>query len=448
MTAADAQTHRSIGEVLSLLQEEYPDVTISKIRFLESQGLVAPERTASGFRKFYDSDIQRLRWILSKQTDHFLPLKVIKKMLDEGADTSVIGEAESQQTLWSMDGEPATAAGSSAAAASAHVPESDTSVGSGQEVSVGATSADGTTSVMVGEGASPDRSELIADESHRSGSDEGSRRSRGGTSRQARRRAERSRQPSPTHPSIVGRTMVGNDAPPSSDATVDHQSVVAGAGVESTPPVAAGQESEGDGARAGSRDRPHKGIMTPADIVAALQEDPRRDSAHSSSVRGGSDGPPASPTTSVASVDQTRVRQFSVEDLTSSRGRDDFLSAEELCEMFDIEQSLLDELERFGLIAPRRYGGTTSYDGSDTEIIAVSVKYASMGVEPRHLRMYKIAAEREAGFVEQLVLPILKQRNPTAKQNAAERSSQLASMGDELHNLILRRHLRNLLDNR
>lgn len=446
MTAADAQTHRSIGEVLSLLQEEYPDVTISKIRFLESQGLVAPERTASGFRKFYDSDIQRLRWILSKQTDHFLPLKVIKKMLDEGADTSVIEESESQQTLWSMDGGPAAA--TSEAPASAHVPESDASVGAGNEVSVGATSADGTTSVIVGESTSPDRSEPIADEPHRSGSDDGTRRTRGGTSRQARRRAERSRQPSPTHPSIVGRTMVGNDTPPSSDSTVDQQSVVAGVGVESTPPVAAGQESERDGARAGSRDRPHKGIMTPADIVAALQEDPRRDTAQSSSARGGSDGPPASPTTAVASVDQTRVRQFSVEDLTSSRGRDDFLSAEELCEMFDIEQSLLDELERFGLIAPRRYGGTTSYDGSDTEIIAVSVKYASMGVEPRHLRMYKIAAEREAGFVEQLVLPILKQRNPTAKQNAAERSSQLASMGDELHNLILRRHLRNLLDNR
>lgn len=78
-----AQPHHSIGEVLSLLQAEYSDVTISKIRFLESQGLIAPERTSSGYRKFYASDIARLRWILAQQRDNFLPLKVIKKRLEE-----------------------------------------------------------------------------------------------------------------------------------------------------------------------------------------------------------------------------------------------------------------------------------------------------------------------------------------------------------------------------
>ena len=72
----------SIGEVLSLLQDEFPDVTISKIRFLESQGLVDPERTPSGYRKFYPADIERLRFILREQKDNFLPLKVIKDYLD------------------------------------------------------------------------------------------------------------------------------------------------------------------------------------------------------------------------------------------------------------------------------------------------------------------------------------------------------------------------------
>src|SRR5207302_7445681 len=71
----------SIGEVLTLLKDEFPDVTISKIRFLESQGLLDPERTPSGYRKFYDPDITRLRWILEQQRDHFLPLKVIKDKL-------------------------------------------------------------------------------------------------------------------------------------------------------------------------------------------------------------------------------------------------------------------------------------------------------------------------------------------------------------------------------
>lgn len=75
--------HLSIGEVLAELSDEFPDITISKIRFLESQGLVNPERTPSGYRKFYAHDLARLRWILHQQKEHFLPLKVIKERLDE-----------------------------------------------------------------------------------------------------------------------------------------------------------------------------------------------------------------------------------------------------------------------------------------------------------------------------------------------------------------------------
>ncbi|MFN0091898.1 MAG: MerR family transcriptional regulator, partial [Acidimicrobiales bacterium] len=80
------RSHLSIGEVLALLQYEFPDITISKIRFLESQGLIDPERTPSGYRKFYEEDIARLRWILLQQRDKFLPLKVIKDRLREGID--------------------------------------------------------------------------------------------------------------------------------------------------------------------------------------------------------------------------------------------------------------------------------------------------------------------------------------------------------------------------
>src|SRR5437764_13227977 len=86
LTKADSavaeRAYLSIGEVLSLLREEFPDVTISKIRFLESQGLLDPERTPSGYRKFYEPDIERLRWILLQQRENFLPLKVIKGRLD------------------------------------------------------------------------------------------------------------------------------------------------------------------------------------------------------------------------------------------------------------------------------------------------------------------------------------------------------------------------------
>ncbi|WP_128976542.1 MerR family transcriptional regulator [Streptomyces roseicoloratus] len=72
----------SIGTVLSQLRDEFPEVTISKIRFLEAEGLVEPRRTASGYRKFSPQDVERLARILRMQRDHYLPLKVIREHLD------------------------------------------------------------------------------------------------------------------------------------------------------------------------------------------------------------------------------------------------------------------------------------------------------------------------------------------------------------------------------
>lgn len=73
----------SIGEVLAQLLEEFPDITISKIRFLESQGLIEPERTPSGYRKFTTAEVERLRFILREQRTNYLPLRIIKDKLDD-----------------------------------------------------------------------------------------------------------------------------------------------------------------------------------------------------------------------------------------------------------------------------------------------------------------------------------------------------------------------------
>jgi len=88
MTAPDrpALAGMSIGAVLDLLRGDFPDVTISKIRFLEAEGLVTPERTASGYRRFTAYDCARLRFILTAQRDQYLPLKVIKAALDAQSD--------------------------------------------------------------------------------------------------------------------------------------------------------------------------------------------------------------------------------------------------------------------------------------------------------------------------------------------------------------------------
>ncbi|MFC4116097.1 MerR family transcriptional regulator [Nonomuraea zeae] len=83
MSSQAARSHMSIGEVLALLQGEFPDVTISKIRFLEGEGLIEPERSPSGYRKFTHLHVEQLRFILTEQRDHYLPLRVIKDRMAE-----------------------------------------------------------------------------------------------------------------------------------------------------------------------------------------------------------------------------------------------------------------------------------------------------------------------------------------------------------------------------
>jgi DNA-binding transcriptional MerR regulator len=99
---AGTRNYQSIGEVLVSVKTEFPDITISKIRFLEAEGLIEPERTPSGYRKFYGHDVERLKSILRMQRDEYLPLKVIKERLlsqDAGAGEgpSVDGEATTDE---------------------------------------------------------------------------------------------------------------------------------------------------------------------------------------------------------------------------------------------------------------------------------------------------------------------------------------------------------------
>jgi len=95
----------SIGAVLDLLRSDFPDVTISKIRFLEAEGLVTPERTASGYRRFTAYDCARLRFVLTAQRDQYLPLKVIKAQLDAQPDGELphTGSAYGVPRLVSVD---------------------------------------------------------------------------------------------------------------------------------------------------------------------------------------------------------------------------------------------------------------------------------------------------------------------------------------------------------
>jgi DNA-binding transcriptional MerR regulator len=228
--ATVARDYLSIGEVLVTLKPEFPDVTISKIRFLESEGLISPERTASGYRKFYDRDVQRLRTILRLQRDEYLPLRVIRERLDGH------GPQEPPATL----------------------------------------------------------DDAISDE-------------------------------------------------------------------EETEPV---------------------------------------------------------PATDL---------QMSLDELAGAAG---------------LDKAVVESLESFGLLRPGRANGDRSY-GRDDLIVARIVKdFFKYGVEPRHLTMYRHFADREASFFEQIVLPVLRQRNPDARRVAAESVSELAGISRRLKQALLRANLR------
>jgi DNA-binding transcriptional MerR regulator len=114
MSAQPARAYYGIGEVLAQLSGEFPDVRISKIRFLESEGLIEPARSPSGYRRFSRSDVQRLRYILTAQRDHYLPLRVIKEKLDSPDGAAELDAAASGGALLSR-GELLEAAGIDAA---------------------------------------------------------------------------------------------------------------------------------------------------------------------------------------------------------------------------------------------------------------------------------------------------------------------------------------------
>jgi DNA-binding transcriptional MerR regulator len=250
----------SIGEVLALLKEEFPDVTISKIRFLESQGLLDPERTPSGYRKFYDSDVERLRWILRQQREHFLPLKVIKGRLGSDAE---VEEVHAAAPLAEVERPP----------------------------------------VAVGE--------------------------------------------------VAGRRPPG-----------------AGAALAPPEPIEAGEP--------------------------ALSAGP----------------------TAVA------------------------LTLEELAGAAALLTADIEELERYGLLAGRPVAGVVYYDEDALVVARLAAGFRKHGVEARHLRMYRTAAEREAGFLEQVVTPLLKQRNPEARRQALHTLEELARLGQKLRGAQLRQLLR------
>jgi DNA-binding transcriptional MerR regulator len=119
-------------------------------------------------------------------------------------------------------------------------------------------------------------------------------------------------------------------------------------------------------------------------------------------------------------------------------------SRDELARASKLSPSELSQLERHGLVVGTSVGSQLCYDTGSLEVARLAAAFSRHGVEPRHLRMYKNSAEREAGFYEQIVLPLLKQRNPAARQQALDTLTALSELGDELRRALLRQALHEL----
>jgi DNA-binding transcriptional MerR regulator len=312
------RSHLSIGEVLSLLREEFPDVTISKIRFLESQGLVDPERTPSGYRKFYDQDVERLRWILRQQREHFLPLKVIRGRLSEHPEEAkgVNGAATESE-----------AEGPDVHATSHAVPPA------GEQ--------------------SP-----VAD-----------RPTQRASSRQDRtaKASPRTQEP-PTLPGLGSHPEPGQPEP-------------SGRPDPSPRPEPSGRRAPSEPAR----------------------REP------------------------------------------SAGAEPDTYTAEELAMAAGATIGLVNELKQYGLISVHAVvAGTAYFDRSSLAITKAAAGFALHGVEARHLRAWRNSADREASLFEQLVMPLLRQRNPQARKQAADAVSDLSRLGGELRDALLEKALREI----
>ena len=118
------------------------------------------------------------------------------------------------------------------------------------------------------------------------------------------------------------------------------------------------------------------------------------------------------------------------------------LTMEELCAASGLSAEAVAGLEGFGLIEPVMVAGIRTYDEDALTLANLAAAFGVFGIEPRHLRLYRNAADREMGLIEQVVIPLLRQRNPESRQRALEGAEQLAALGQSMRATLLRQALR------
>jgi len=118
------------------------------------------------------------------------------------------------------------------------------------------------------------------------------------------------------------------------------------------------------------------------------------------------------------------------------------LSADELCAASGLTLDEVAGLKGFGLVESVTVAGIETFDEDALTVANLAVAFRAFGIEPRHLRLYRNAADRELGLIEQVVIPLLRQRNPESRQRAVEGADQLAALGQSMRTTLLRQALR------
>jgi hypothetical protein len=118
------------------------------------------------------------------------------------------------------------------------------------------------------------------------------------------------------------------------------------------------------------------------------------------------------------------------------------LTAEELCKASGLSEIELASLQGFGLIAARDVAGIVTFDEDALTVANLCVEFRAFGIEPRHLRLYRNAVDREMGLIEQVIIPLLRQRNPESRQRAVEGAEHLGTLGQTMRATLLHSALR------
>lgn len=403
-------SHLSIGQVLSLLADEHPELTVSKIRFLESKGLIAPERTPSGYRKFFPSDIETLRWVLVQQRDRYLPLKEIKRLLegDDGPAASAVPSSAGDERI-PPHGPPPS-----------------------DETSLPSSSAE-TPSGSAGTAGPPDRRRPTRESGRIAATAPRVQRPDGQGSRE---RDESGRIAASAAPRLFKARRADDRIPGSGRSEVPGSSRERGeyaALAEQAPPRAGGREPA-DGRGPASSLADGRGAAADGQKTTADGQASRRLRDPSGGSRPGERGEAAA---------EGKAPRHPKGPQTEPEGSVS-LTAAELAQAMDVDQQAISELKRLGLIIPSGHSGNEPVFSHEALIMVKAVlEFASHGVPARNLRMYRVAADREAGVYQQVVATLIARGNRARLQQDL---NEFLDLADTIRRSLLRRLLSPHLD--